>query len=115
MPVDSYGISPEERDQLQPHPGEMKGMDVKTSLLAFVGLLLICALIILAAFIANSREDRQRPRARPAGPPSDGSKILREVRREVAFSCIGKYDNDELPLTFALACYLESGPASRSG
>jgi hypothetical protein len=50
---DRYGLSQKEREHLagQAHPEQH--MDVRTSLLAFASLLLICALIIAASVIAG--------------------------------------------------------------
>ena len=55
MEEDRLGLTPEEREQLALGSEFEKGMDLKTSMLAFAGLLLICIMIAAASLIVQSR------------------------------------------------------------
>lgn len=111
--MNGCGLSSEERDRLQSHSGGTEGMDVKASLLAFLGLLLICVTILVASLIARVVEERKQTPPRALQPEAGTSHVLRQVGGEIAFSRIGKNDDDQLAFALAPASHLESGPASR--
>jgi len=60
---DRYGLSQKEREQLAHQASPEKHMDVRTSLLAFAGLLLLCILIIASSVLAGRRDTSEVPHA----------------------------------------------------
>ena len=58
---DRFGLSSEERESLAGQPRIEQQMDVKTSMLVFAGLLLMCALIIAASVIAPAQRAGEAP------------------------------------------------------
>ena len=61
MDQDRHGLSQKEREHLAGQTQPEQHMDVRTSLLAFASLLLICALIIAASVIAGLHGTSEAP------------------------------------------------------
>ena len=61
METNGSGITRQERDRLTGQHENATEMDMKASLLAFAGLLLVCALIVAASLIARSRVEPAEP------------------------------------------------------
>ena len=61
METNGSGITRQERDRLTGQRENATEMDMRASLLAFAGLLLVCALIVAASLIARSRVEPAEP------------------------------------------------------
>ena len=55
MSEERFGLSLEERQNLTGGPENSEPMNIKMSLLAFAALLLICAMVVAASLIAQSK------------------------------------------------------------
>jgi hypothetical protein len=94
METNRFGLSPDERESLTPRAENGKELNVTASLLAFVGVLCLCTLIVTALMIVRSQksgslntEKKDMPNttdARPRGEEPGEAMPLAKERSAIA-------------------------------